>query len=115
MNQTADTAGVAMGKCEPLEMIYMVNITLVELHLDEGSLSANLPFSGFSDDEEEEFTAEETTEAEDSSGGKGLALLGVLVLLIAGAAAVKYATGADEPEPDVQVDTADEESMDISA
>lgn len=91
----------------------MVNITLVEVHFEDGTFSANLPFGGASDTDtvadekdEEETTAEDT---DSSRGKKGLALLGVLVFLVVATAAVKYLTGGDEEEePDVAIDTGNE-------
>lgn len=86
----------------------MVNITLVELHVEDGSFSPNLPFSAISSADEDERDDESEAAAEDGNGGsgKGLALLGVLVLLIVGTAAVKYLTGDDDSE--VAIDTDDE-------
>lgn len=95
----------------------MVDITLVELHVEDGSFSTNLPFSGIKSADEEDDQQREDEEraaaAEDEGrSGKGLALLGVLVLLVVGTAAVKYLTGDDEPE--VAVET-DDESPAIAA
>jgi hypothetical protein len=95
----------------------MVDITLVELHVEEGSFSTNLPFSGLSRDEDEDTDREDEPEAaaEDDDGGpgKGLTLLGVLVLLVVGTAVVKYLTGEDDT-PELTVE-ADEESPAITA
>ncbi|WP_336325204.1 hypothetical protein [Halovenus sp. HT40] len=96
----------------------MVDITLVELHVEDGSFSTTLPFSGISsaaDDEDTQRDDEQEAAAEDDEGGsgKGLALLGVLVLLVIGTAVVKYLTGEDE-QPEVAVET-DEESPTITA
>lgn len=97
----------------------MVNITFIELHLEEGSLSANLPFSGLSDSEptdeaaEEADADEETATDENSGGNKGLALLGVFVFLVIATAVVKYLAGGDE-EPEVAIET-DEESPTVAA
>lgn len=90
----------------------MVNITLVEVHFQDGSFSAALPFSGLSDDETAESDADEAGAGgaeEDSGPGKGMALLGVLAFLAVATAAVKYHWGDDEEEtPDVEIDTAPE-------
>lgn len=94
----------------------MVDITVLELHVEDGSFSANLPFGTTSDEEEEqEDDEEEAATADDDEGGsgKGMALLGVLALLVVGTAAVKYLTGEDE-EPEVAVET-EEESPTIAA
>ena len=93
----------------------MVDITLVELHVEDGSFSANLPFSGLTDEDEPEQEDEAAAGVEDDDGGsgKGLALLGVFVLLVVGTAAAKYLTGEDD-EPEVTVET-DEESPAITA
>lgn len=92
----------------------MVNITLVEVHFQDGSFSAALPFSGLTDEEsvETESEDEEAGGAAEESGsnkGKGLALLGVLAFLVVATAAVKYLAGDEEDEtPDVEIDTAPE-------
>jgi hypothetical protein len=83
--------------------------TLVELHIEEGSFSTNLPFSGFSGDEEEETDREDeptaAAEGDDGGPGKGLALLGVSALLVVGTAAVNSRTREeDEPEVTVEAD-----------
>jgi len=91
----------------------MVNITIVELNVEDGSFSADLPFSGLSglsgDDEEEREVEEEATE---ESGSRGLALLGVLVLMVGAVAAIKYLSGSEE-EQDVEIETG-EDSVDVS-
>ena len=92
----------------------MVDITFVELHVEDGSLSANLPFSGISSEDENDRNEDVAgAEDEDEGSSRGLALLGVLVLLIVGTAAVKYLSGEDD-EPDVAVET-NEESTPIAA
>ncbi|MXR51415.1 hypothetical protein GRX03_07335 [Halovenus sp. WSH3] len=84
----------------------MVEITLIELNVEDGSFDANLPFSGSAttgtDDAGEDEDAATATE-DDSGGNKGLALLGVLVFLIVATAAVKYLTGEDD-DPEVAVE-----------
>jgi len=93
----------------------MVNITLIELHADEGSFSANLPFGSSSDDETEdvEFEEEADIEDSDSGSGKGIAVIGVFLFMIAAAAVVKYLRGGDEM-PDVDIDTEDEPSVEVA-
>lgn len=104
----------------------MANLTFVEIHLEEGTFSANLPFSGATDTES---TGEQASssgdqavdgaEDEDGAGpaadgggpGKGGALLGVLVFLIVAAAIVRYLTGDDDP--DVAIET-DDEPIDVT-
>jgi hypothetical protein len=93
----------------------MVSFTLVELHLEEGSFSANLPFSGVTDTEEAddgfEDEADEDVGAaasdEDSGRGKGPALLGVFLFFVVVAALVKYLSG-DDDGPEVEIETADD-------
>jgi hypothetical protein len=87
----------------------MVNITLVEVHMEDGSISANFPFSGVQNDENEQQVEEE--DDEDSGGSKGLAIVGVFLFLVAVAALVKYLSGDDDA--DVAIDT-DDESVDVS-
>ena len=86
----------------------MVDITFIELHVEDGSFSANLPFGGTTEeeaDEQGEDDQEAATAAEEEGGSnRGMALLGVLALLVVGTAAVKYLTGEDE-EPEVTVET----------
>lgn len=98
----------------------MVNLTLLEVHLEDGSFSANLPFSGVTDTDDGEADAVDDEDggaavADEESGGpgKGAAALGVLLLLVLGAALVKYLTGGDE-EPDVAIETADDGPVGVS-
>lgn len=83
----------------------MANFTLLEIHVE--SLSAKLPFSG-ADPGNEEATDEEI---DDDDGNGGLALLGVLVVLVAIAAVVKLLSGDDTP--DVAIDTDEDEPIDV--
>jgi len=99
----------------------MVEITLIEFHAEDGSFSANLPFSGLTDDTDTEEISDADDEdagavADDSGGskGKGLAVLGVFLFLIVAAVAVKYLTGGDA-QPDVDIDTEDVPSVDVAA
>jgi len=85
----------------------MVEITVLKLQLQEGSLSANLPFSGVSsaDGEEDE---DEPVDDESAGGGKKkvLAIVGVFVFLVIAAALVKHLSGDDDHE--VAIETPDE-------
>jgi len=97
----------------------MVNFTLVEVHLEEGSFSANLPFSGVTDTEEGSPDAVDDDDGgavvgdgESGGPGKGAAAFGVLLLLVVGAALVKYLSGDDEP--DVEIETADDGPVGVS-
>lgn len=86
----------------------MSDVTLIELHVEDGTFSANLPFSGLTSTgtDESEIEDEASEDDEESSGrSKGLALLGVLIFFIIATAAVKYLSGGDEA--DVKVDTAE--------
>lgn len=87
----------------------MVDITLIELDLEEGSFTANLPFSDVTQGSAEEPDEQEqaaATEEDDSGGKKGPAILGVFLLFVLIAAAVKYLS--DGEEPDVEIETADD-------
>jgi hypothetical protein len=105
-------ADSTMRKSTVAEHTSMVNITIIELNVEDGSFWANMPFSNASPGDEEEMPDEETEDEDEdeSGGGKGLALVGVLLFLVVVAAVVKYLSG-DEPE--VEVDT-DEDSVDVS-
>jgi hypothetical protein len=105
---------VAIAKCKLTKELTMVNITVVELHIEEGSLSANLPFGGVDKSEREDATDEDedadTPMADDSTASNrrnGLALLGVLGFLVIATAAVKYLSGEGQ-QPDTSTETADE-------
>ena len=93
----------------------MVNLTLLEVHLEDGSFSANLPFSGVTDTDDGDDENGGATVADEESGGpgKGTVALGVLLLLVLGTALVKYLSGGDE-EPDVAIETADEGPVGVS-
>lgn len=82
----------------------MVEITMLKLNIEEGSMSANLPFSSDST-EEPEHIATDGGESEDSGGGKGRALVGVFLFLVIGAAIVRYLSGEEETE--VEIETPD--------
>lgn len=114
------TGPVATAKCPVLLGRCMAELTLVKVHLDEGSFSANLPFSGQSgsdgsgsvigsDDDEGA-----GVEKEESGGpGKGAAALGVLLVLILGTVVVKYLSGDDE-DGEVAIETADDRPVGVS-
>jgi hypothetical protein len=94
----------------------MVNLTFLEIHLDDGSV--NLPFGTVGSDEtRDESGADEddeavAAEADDSGSGKGkVAVLGILLVFVAIAALVKYLSGDESPE--VEVDT-DDESLEVT-
>ena len=91
----------------------MVEITMLKLQLQDGSITTNLPFSGVADatdgDEAKTDGVEEDADSDESgSSGKKklLTLLGVLAFLVVVAAVVKSVTGGDDPE--VEIETADE-------
>ena len=98
----------------------MAEFTLVEVHLDEGSFSANLPFSsqsgsdgsgsviGSDDDEGAGVQKEES-----GGPGKGAAALGVLLVLILATVVVKYLSGDDE-DGEVAIETADDRPVGVS-
>ena len=85
----------------------MANFTLLEIHVE--SLSANLPFSGADPGGATEDVADEETDDDEHNGG--LALLGVLIVLVAIAAIVKLLSGDDTP--DVAIDTDEDEPIDV--
>jgi hypothetical protein len=104
----------------------MVNITVLEVHLDDASFSASAdrPFSSTGSDAESE--AEEAddeqgddqvetpdwTRTDDDEGTavptRALAAVGVLLVLVGLAAAVKRLVGGDEPEVDIETPGDDE-------
>ena len=113
------TGPVATAKCPVLLGRCMGEFTLVKVHLDEGSFSANLPFSGQSgsdgsgsvigsDDDEGAGVQKE----ESGGPGKGAAALGVLLVLILGTVVVKYLSGDDDEE--VAIETADDRPVGVS-
>jgi len=99
---------------EASRKIRMVNITLIELHADEGTFSANLPFTSGAGDETEAVELDEDADIEDSDDrNTGLAVLGVFLFMIAAAAVVRYLSGGDET-PDVDIETEDEPSVEVA-
>lgn len=95
----------------------MVEITMLELNIEEGSLSASLPFSSYTGAEDDEVATDggETDDGdteddgdESSGGGKGRALLGVFLFFVAAAALVRYLSGGDDDETEVEIETPNE-------
>jgi len=93
----------------------MVEITLVELHVEDASFSAAAPFSGLTDESTEESdttdTADtdptaDTTDASRDVPTKALAAVGGLVALVTAAAVLKYLRGGDAPA--VEIETAED-------
>jgi len=88
----------------------MAKFTFLELHLDDASFSADRPFSPGAEPTDEADTDEQGT---DDDGGsvvptKALVALGILVVLVALAAAVKQLTGGDEPDVEIETPEDDE-------
>ena len=112
------TGSVATAKCPVLLERCMAELTLVKVHLDEGSFSANLPFSGQSGSDGSGSVIGSDDEGagvqkEESGGpGKGAAALGVLLVLILATVVVKYLSGGDDEE--VAIETADDGPVGVS-
>jgi len=89
----------------------MVNITFLEVHLDDASFSADRPFSPGAEPADDEQAAEQDTD-DDSSGSmvptKTLAALGVLLVLVGLAAVVNRLKGGDEPDVEIETPEDDE-------
>ena len=102
----------------------MVQITFLEVHLDDASFSAAAPFSGSTAEDAtsatdgETNTGDETDDAaalgtEDSGPPKkAVAAIAGLVGLVVIAALVRYLRGGDEP--DVDIETADDGDRPVS-
>lgn len=91
----------------------MANFTLVELHFEDVSLSADLPFGGSSassDTDTETATDDETANDEGRLPIPGLAVVALLVVALAVGAVVKRRLGGEEP--DVDVETAEDREAD---
>lgn len=95
----------------------MVEITILEIDIEEGSFSASLPFSSYTGAKSDEVatdggeTEDDGTEDdgdESSGGGKGRALLGVFLFFVVAAAAVRYLSAGDDEETEVEIETPDE-------
>jgi len=78
----------------------MVEITILELSFEGSSFSGQLPLGEGADE-----TAVETEDG-DEDDSRTLAIAAVLLVLVLGAALVRYLSDDDEPE--VAIETADE-------
>ncbi len=77
----------------------MVDLTILEIHLDDASFTATAPFSG---EEADEAEAEERADGGDDKPPIAPFLAGLVVLVLI-AAAVRKLVRSDEPElPDVE-------------
>jgi hypothetical protein len=97
----------------------MVDLTLLELHLDDSSIKANAPFSGGDDTEAETETASATDEEPaPDDGGSRLRLLapvavGLVALAAIGVAVRRLIGGAPDPVEELEItdgDVQDEET-----
>lgn len=85
-----------------------MDLTLFELHLEEGTFTANAPFSGDRPNDgeapgdSEPFDDSGDDEGE-SGGGRGKLSVLLALLVLAGLAAAAYRLVSDEPEVDVDV------------
>jgi hypothetical protein len=81
----------------------MVDLTVLELHLHDSSITANAPFSGKKDPGELEG---ESDESDDESGGFPIvALLGLALVVVAVVAAKKYLSGNEiELEAEIEAE-----------
>ncbi len=79
-----------------------MDLTLFELHLEEGTFTANAPFSGDRPDDGEAPDDSGDDEGE-SGGGRGKLSVLLALLVLAGLAAAAYRLVTDEPEVDVDV------------
>ncbi|MEF8813143.1 MAG: hypothetical protein V5A55_04925 [Halovenus sp.] len=95
----------------------MVDITLVELHLEDSAFDLQMPFSASKEGGDPTDDDDDGATGADSDGpGKGLAAVGVLVVLVVIAALAKYLSGDDgEDLPDVAIETADDEPVGVAA
>jgi hypothetical protein len=100
----------------------MVEITLLEVNLEEGTFSAEgtAPFSSMkkfvgADEEDDAETADADRSEEAASGGddsdggpgKGLGVVGIFVILVLAGAVIRYLKGDDE-QPEVEIETPDD-------
>jgi len=93
----------------------MVDITLVELHLEDSAFDLQMPFSAAGDgDGSTDDDDDAAVDAESEGPGKGLAAVAVLVVLVVVAALAKYLSGDDEDLPDVDIETADDEPVGVA-
>ena len=90
----------------------MVDITFIELHVEDGTFNANFPFSGVEPAENEveelvdglETDGENNSESDSSSLGKSSAILGVFLFMVVAVAIIKYVTG-DDSDGAVDIDS----------
>ena len=89
----------------------MAKFTLLEVHLEDASFTANAPYSGtggenVDDEGAEDGSDEDATAGADDSGGPGKALVGLLVVvaILALAYLGSRRLGGDEDVPDVAVE-----------
>jgi hypothetical protein len=87
----------------------MAKFTLLEVHLEDASFTANAPYSGASGEEaveEGDETDEDAAAGADDSGGPGKALVGLLVVvaILALAYLGSRRLGGGEDVPDVAVE-----------
>ncbi len=95
----------------------MVDVTLVELHLEDSAFDLQMPFSASNSGDGDESTDDDdgAIGADSDGPGKGLAAVGVLVVLVVVAALAKYLSGDDgEDIPDVDIETTDDEPVGVA-
>jgi hypothetical protein len=83
----------------------MAKFTLLEVHLEDASFTANAPYSGSSGEEAEE--EREAAAPEDDSGGRGKALVGLLAVVAVLALAYlgsRRLGGGDVPDVEVEAE-----------
>ena len=104
----------------------MVNITVLEIHLDDATFSADQPFhavtgSSEADDETNEQVDHEQADDDERDAGvvdgrpavpsKALAVVGTVLVLVGVAAVLRRFVGGDSP--DVEVETPDDENRPV--
>ncbi|MEF8887228.1 MAG: hypothetical protein V5A30_05425 [Haloarculaceae archaeon] len=88
----------------------MAKFTLLEVHLEDASFTANAPYSGASGDGQDDDTGEDdtgTTAADGDSGGRGKAFVGLLVVVAILALAYlgsRKLGGEDVPDMEVEAE-----------
>lgn len=95
-------------------MLLMVDVTLLELHMENSPFDLNMPFSAASSAEDED--DEDGAVADDASGGRGKIAAGVgfVVVAIVAVGLAKYLGGDDEDLPDVDIETADDQPVGVA-